>query len=226
MDAPRIRKRRRTTARRHASCSAWPTRSPITTADRSPSIRWRVRARRSSACSTSDLPTAAAAATRRTWRRTSLSIFGKILRIDPLGKNSRNGKYGIPASNPFVKTADALGEIYSYGHRNPQRFCVGSEERQHVRSRDRSEHQRGDQSDRRRRQLRLERLGRQLQVLQPGSQHRGPARRFEDALSDRGIRSHRSDPAASRRRHRHLRLSREGDCRTDRHADLRRQPER
>ena len=50
------------------------------------------------------------------------SIFGKILRIDPLGKNSANGKYGIPASNPFVKTPDALGEIYSYGHRNPQRF--------------------------------------------------------------------------------------------------------
>jgi hypothetical protein len=50
------------------------------------------------------------------------SIFGKILRIDPLGKNSANGKYGIPASNPFVKTPDALGEIYSYGHRNPGRF--------------------------------------------------------------------------------------------------------
>ena len=50
------------------------------------------------------------------------SIFGKILRIDPLGRNSANGKYGIPASNPFVKNADALGEIYSYGHRNPQRF--------------------------------------------------------------------------------------------------------
>jgi hypothetical protein len=50
------------------------------------------------------------------------SIFGKILRIDPLGKNSANGKYGIPPSNPFVKNADALGEIYSYGHRNPQRF--------------------------------------------------------------------------------------------------------
>ena len=50
------------------------------------------------------------------------SIFGKILRIDPLGRNSPNGKYGIPASNPFVKNAEALGEIYSYGHRNPQRF--------------------------------------------------------------------------------------------------------
>lgn len=50
------------------------------------------------------------------------SIFGKILRIDPLGKNSANGKYGIPASNPFVKNPDALGEVYSYGHRNPQRY--------------------------------------------------------------------------------------------------------
>ena len=50
------------------------------------------------------------------------SIFGKILRIDPLGRNSRNGKYGIPASNPFAKNAQALPEIYSYGHRNPQRF--------------------------------------------------------------------------------------------------------
>jgi hypothetical protein len=51
------------------------------------------------------------------------SIFGKILRIDPLGKGSANGKYGIPPSNPFVKNADALPEIYSYGHRNPQRFA-------------------------------------------------------------------------------------------------------
>jgi hypothetical protein len=50
------------------------------------------------------------------------SAFGKILRIDPLGSNSANGKYGIPASNPFVKKAGALGEIYAYGLRNPQRF--------------------------------------------------------------------------------------------------------
>jgi len=51
------------------------------------------------------------------------SVFGKILRIDPMGRNSPNSKYGIPASNPFVKNAEALGEVYSYGHRNPQRFC-------------------------------------------------------------------------------------------------------
>jgi glucose/arabinose dehydrogenase len=50
------------------------------------------------------------------------SIFGKMLRIDPLGKNSRNGKYGVPATNPFVKTAHALPEIFAYGIRNMQRF--------------------------------------------------------------------------------------------------------
>ena len=51
------------------------------------------------------------------------SIFGKILRIDPLGSNSGNKKYGVPASNPFLKTKDALPEIYALGVRNPQRFA-------------------------------------------------------------------------------------------------------
>ena len=51
------------------------------------------------------------------------SIFGKNLRIDPLVTNSRNGKYGIPADNPFVSTTGALGEIYALGVRNPQRFA-------------------------------------------------------------------------------------------------------
>lgn len=52
------------------------------------------------------------------------SVFGKILRIDPLGRNSANGKYGIPADNPFVArgTNGVLGEIYATGVRNPQRF--------------------------------------------------------------------------------------------------------
>jgi glucose/arabinose dehydrogenase len=50
------------------------------------------------------------------------SPFGKILRIDPLGMNSRNRKYGIPATNPFVGRAGVLGEIYVVGVRNPQRF--------------------------------------------------------------------------------------------------------
>ncbi|MDZ7684168.1 MAG: PQQ-dependent sugar dehydrogenase [Gammaproteobacteria bacterium] len=50
------------------------------------------------------------------------SSFGKILRIDPLGSNSTNGQYGVPADNPFAGEgqADALGEIYAYGLRNPQ----------------------------------------------------------------------------------------------------------
>ena len=52
------------------------------------------------------------------------SAFGKILRIDPLGSNSANGKYGIPASNPFANDGNpsTLGEIYAWGVRNPQRF--------------------------------------------------------------------------------------------------------
>ncbi len=53
------------------------------------------------------------------------SAFGKILRIDPLGSNSANGEYGIPATNPFAGDGDAatLGEIYAYGVRNAQRFA-------------------------------------------------------------------------------------------------------
>ncbi|MDO8630532.1 MAG: PQQ-dependent sugar dehydrogenase [Phycisphaerales bacterium] len=51
------------------------------------------------------------------------SAFGKLFRINPLGNNSRNKKYGVPASNPFVNTPDALPEIYAYGVRNPQRFA-------------------------------------------------------------------------------------------------------
>ena len=60
------------------------------------------------------------------------SAFGKILRIDPLGKNSTNGKYGIPSANPFVSDgkAETLGEIYAYGVRNPQRFFWDSKTRQ------------------------------------------------------------------------------------------------
>ena len=50
------------------------------------------------------------------------SPFGKILRIDPLGSNSANRKYGIPTGNPFVGKSGVLGEIYVYGVRNPQRF--------------------------------------------------------------------------------------------------------
>jgi hypothetical protein len=63
------------------------------------------------------------------------SIFGKMVRIDPLGAGgqgrpdqrmtSANGKYGIPKDNPYVNDNDpnTLGEIYASGVRNPQRFA-------------------------------------------------------------------------------------------------------
>ncbi|MGB8170449.1 MAG: PQQ-dependent sugar dehydrogenase [Chthoniobacteraceae bacterium] len=50
-------------------------------------------------------------------------IFGKILRIDPLGTDGPGGQYGIPVSNPFVGVGGAVREeIYSYGMRNPWKF--------------------------------------------------------------------------------------------------------
>lgn len=51
-------------------------------------------------------------------------IWGTVLRIDPQGRNSSNGKYGIPAQNPFVKgnSKNILKEIYAYGFRNPHRI--------------------------------------------------------------------------------------------------------
>ena len=53
------------------------------------------------------------------------SFLGTIMRIDPAGSNSRNGKYGIPASNPFSDETDPLTvkEIYAYGFRNPHRMA-------------------------------------------------------------------------------------------------------
>ncbi|HZJ14550.1 MAG TPA: PQQ-dependent sugar dehydrogenase [Chthoniobacteraceae bacterium] len=48
--------------------------------------------------------------------------LGKMLRIDVNGRNSDNGKYGIPADNPFA-AGGGLKEIYAFGLRNPWRFC-------------------------------------------------------------------------------------------------------
>jgi glucose/arabinose dehydrogenase len=47
---------------------------------------------------------------------------GKILRIDPAGTNGPGGKYGIPATNPWVGQDGALGEIWAIGMRDPHRF--------------------------------------------------------------------------------------------------------
>ena len=51
-------------------------------------------------------------------------VYGSILRIDPGGRNSANGRYGIPPGNPFAGRRDSgrLGEIYAYGFRNPHRI--------------------------------------------------------------------------------------------------------
>ncbi|WP_127479539.1 PQQ-dependent sugar dehydrogenase [Nocardioides pantholopis] len=48
--------------------------------------------------------------------------YGKILRIDPRGSNGPTGEYGVPRSNPFVRTPGAVGEIFAYGMRDPHRF--------------------------------------------------------------------------------------------------------
>ena len=55
------------------------------------------------------------------------SAYGKILRIciDPAstsGTLSPNGKYRIPADNPFVGTPGARGEVWCLGLRNPTRI--------------------------------------------------------------------------------------------------------
>lgn len=53
------------------------------------------------------------------------SFLGTIMRIDPAGNNSKNGKYGIPANNPFVKESDpaTVREIFAFGFRNPHRLA-------------------------------------------------------------------------------------------------------
>ncbi|GLR15475.1 PQQ-dependent sugar dehydrogenase [Portibacter lacus] len=55
------------------------------------------------------------------------SFLGSIFRIDPLGNNSTNGKYGIPASNPFFDDEEATQELFAYGFRNPHRISWDSE---------------------------------------------------------------------------------------------------
>lgn len=48
------------------------------------------------------------------------TLFGTILRIDVEG--AQDGTYAIPQDNPFVGDADARGEVWVYGLRNPWRF--------------------------------------------------------------------------------------------------------
>lgn len=48
----------------------------------------------------------------------STALLGKLLRIAP----GADGGYTVPTDNPFAGRADARGEIYAYGLRNPFRF--------------------------------------------------------------------------------------------------------
>lgn len=52
------------------------------------------------------------------------TIWSSVLRIDPRGTNSKNGRYGIPTINPFASDNDpeTLGEIFAIGFRNPNRI--------------------------------------------------------------------------------------------------------
>lgn len=49
-------------------------------------------------------------------------IYSSILRIDPAGKDGKNGKYGIPKINPFAGKSGMAGEVLAYGFRNPNRI--------------------------------------------------------------------------------------------------------
>ena len=48
------------------------------------------------------------------------TLLGKMLRLDV----DSASPYAIPPDNPFVGTADARGEIWAYGYRNPWRFSI------------------------------------------------------------------------------------------------------
>ncbi|MBN3521245.1 PQQ-dependent sugar dehydrogenase [Algoriphagus lutimaris] len=49
-------------------------------------------------------------------------VYSSILRIDPAGNNSANGKYGIPTINPFSGIQGKAGEVLAFGFRNPNRI--------------------------------------------------------------------------------------------------------
>lgn len=50
--------------------------------------------------------------------------WGTVLRIDPLARNSQNGQYGIPPTNPYAADQDpaVVREIFALGFRNPNRL--------------------------------------------------------------------------------------------------------
>lgn len=55
---------------------------------------------------------------------TKSRVWSSVLRINPGGTNSKNGRYGIPAINPYAQDNDpnTLGEVFCRGFRNPNRI--------------------------------------------------------------------------------------------------------
>ncbi len=53
---------------------------------------------------------------------TKEQIWASVIRIDPLGDDSANGQYGIPADNPFVNDPAAVAEVWARGFRNAHRI--------------------------------------------------------------------------------------------------------
>ncbi len=52
------------------------------------------------------------------------TVWSSVLRIDPATRNSQNGQYGIPKTNPFAHDSDpaTAREVYCRGFRNPNRL--------------------------------------------------------------------------------------------------------
>ena len=90
--------------------------------------------------------------------------FGKIFRIDPLGNNSANKKYGIPADNPLAKHAGRAPRDLRLRRAQSAALRLGLAQRRHVHVRHRSEHCRGNQPRHAGRQSRMERMGGQLPI--------------------------------------------------------------
>lgn len=55
------------------------------------------------------------------------NVLGSILRIDPLGVDSANGNYGIPADNPFFNDNTVPNEVFATGLRNPFKIYFDSD---------------------------------------------------------------------------------------------------
>ena len=101
-----------------------------------------------------------AATIRRTTRRTSIRLLGKILRI-----NVNSGSpYSSPTGNSFCcESVGGRDEIYAFGMRNPWRFSFDRETgQQWVGDVGQSTREEVDTPIRERRQLRMARLRRQL----------------------------------------------------------------